>query len=193
MAGCFDKPTEVFERPFCIHRVSKNWEGRAERRDARVQPCAEHDCRPLKTVTDLRLATVPALCDTPPAHALETLHAPAFFSAFEFIPANRARGVHAADFTWNGHGLSVVGQMVGTINANTARRPVDAVKPGCFVAGLVEGQLCGEVVEDASGQLDRAKLVGNYRFRVTLDPETGIVSTRGVGTFEGVLLQWCKE
>ena len=107
MAGCFEKPTEVFERPFCIHRVSKNWEGRAERRDARVQPCAEHDCRPLKTVTDLRLATVPALCDTPPAHALETLHAPAFFSAFEFIPANRARGVHAADFTWNGPGLSV--------------------------------------------------------------------------------------
>ena len=193
MAGCFEKPTEVFERPFCIHRVSKNWEGWAERRDARVQPCAEHDCRPLKTVTDLRLATVPALCDTPPAHALETLHAPAFFSAFEFIPANRARGVHAADFTWNGPGLSVVGQMVGTINANTARLPVDAVKPGCFVAGLVEGHLCGEVVEDASGQLDRAKLVGNYRFRVTLDPETGIVSTRGVGTFEGVLLQWCKE
>ena len=68
MAGCFEKPTEVFERSFCIHRVSKNWEGRAERRDARVQ-----------------------------------------------------------------------------------------------------------VVEDASGQLDRAKLVGNYRFRVTLDPETGIV------------------
>lgn len=30
MSGCFDDPKEVFERPFCVHAVSKAWEGVAE-------------------------------------------------------------------------------------------------------------------------------------------------------------------
>ena len=35
--------------------------------------------------------------------------------------------------------------------------------------------------------------MGNYPFRVKIDAEKGIVSTDGVGTLEGVLLQWCAE
>ena len=193
MSGCFDDPKEVFERPFCVHAVSKALEGVAEPRDARLQPCDDHECKPLKTVTGLRLATPSYRCDSKFGKLLEKFEAPEFFAAFANLPASRARGVHAAKFDWNGPKLEIIGDMTGTINANTARRPVEKAPATiqCAVNGLIEGHLCGEVVRDETGGLKRARLVGNYRFRVRIDNEKGIVSTLGVGTFEGTLLQWC--
>ena len=87
MSGCFDDPKEVFERPFCVHAVSKALEGVAEPRDARLQPCDDHECKPLKTVTGLRLATPSYRCDSKFGKLLEKFEAPEFFAAFASLPA----------------------------------------------------------------------------------------------------------
>jgi hypothetical protein len=189
----FSDPKELMTRRFCLHAVSKHVEGKLKPGNSKPRVCAETGCKTLRQPVSLQVATPPFKCDSEFGKRLEKLVVKQLFVAFETDNATDGRGVHSGRFLWSGPGLVVEGTMTGTVNANTARKPVESNGlASCFVRGLIEGQLSGSVVEDAEGRLKGSTLVGQYRLRALLSPK-GLEALIGVGTFEGELLEWCTQ
>lgn len=186
-------PKEVATRPFCLHAVSKSVEGKLKPGNSKRMVCSDTDCVTLRQQVALLVKTPPYKCDSEFGKFLEKLEVPELFLAFQTANATDGRGIHSGQFRWSGPGLVVEGLMTGTVNSNTARKPVEPNGiAACFVPGLLEGQLSGTVVGDATGRLEGAELVGQFRLRAKLGPK-GLVALAGVGSFEGVLVQRCRE
>jgi hypothetical protein len=130
-----------------------------------------------------------APCDSPEGRVLNgTLDVARLITAFE--QDGDHRGLHAGDFVWTGVGTQVAGRMSGMTNVGTHRQPAFDKCQVCHARGVMEGRLCGEIVEAHDPKLKGCEVFGVYRIR--FDPSAKGGSGGVAGTFEGVIVCPCK-
>ena len=61
----------------------------------------------------------------------------------------------------------------------------------CGDRGIMEGKLCGEVVDAGDSRLKGCKVIAAYRIK--FDHSVGFISTAAVGTIEGVVVCFCNQ
>jgi hypothetical protein len=185
---CFDDPKAIFEKDFCVSPVSKDTKGDLKLGSSKEKKCSDPECRTLRTVHDLKVKITPTQCDSPPARHLNGSLTAKLITAFD--TDGNHRGFHSGDFTWTGvAGLTVKGRMSGVTNVGTHRDPIKACQK-CGDRGIMEGKLCGEVVQAGDTKLKGCQVIAAYRIK--FDPSVGAISTAVVGTIEGVLVCFCK-
>ncbi len=184
---CFDDPAAIFEKEFCVSAVSKNLKGELGLSDSKEHKCRTPECKTLRTVHGLRVEVVHTVCDSPAARPLDGILNVKLVTAFD--TDGNHRGFHAGDFTWTGSaGLKVTGRMSGVTNEGSHRLPIKDCQK-CSDRGIMEGRLCGQVVEGDSG-LKGCQVIAAYRIKFDSGASGG---TGGVvGTIEGVTVCSCK-
>src|SRR5262249_37579004 len=76
------------------------------------------------------------------------------------------RGVHAGDFEWFGKGLHVTGRISGVTNEGTHRSPAFDPCQKCGDRDVMEGRLCGQVVESKDPALKDCQVLAAYRIKI---------------------------
>jgi hypothetical protein len=188
-AQCLDDPGTILEKNSCLSALSKNLEGKFDLVNATAHTCRLPDCQTLKTVHKMVFVPHPnAPCDP---------HLPAPFDGritvarlvTAFIKSEKGRGFHAGDFDWAATGLRVQGRMSGVTNVGTHREPAFKDCQSCDQVGVMEGRLCGQVVESKDGSLAQCQIVAAYRIHFEPAP-VGIMKFVG-GTLEGIISCLC--
>ena len=185
---CFDDPAAILEKAFCVSAVSKDLKGELRHASSKEQKCQTPNCKTLRTTHELKVEVVATRCDAHAAAPLNGTLGVKLITAFD--TDGNHRGVHAGDFTWLGQGgLKITGRMSGVTNEGSHRLPIKDCQK-CSDLGIMEGRLCGQVVEPGHNPALRAcQVVAAYR--VKFDP--GLDGGQGavVGTLEGVLVCPC--
>lgn len=185
---CFDDPGAIFEKDFCVGALSKDIKGDLKLSDSKQRSCREPECKTLRTVHALKVKTANTQCDSAPAKPILGTLTAKLITAFE--SDGNHRGFHSGDFEWAGvAGLKVAGRMSGVTNVGSHRIPIKNCQR-CSDRGIMEGKLCGEVVEAGNSKLKGCQVIAAYRIK--FDPSVGFISTAVVGTIEGVLVCFCK-
>jgi hypothetical protein len=184
---CFDDPKAIFENEFCVGALSKDMKGELKLTSSKEHKCRAPVCRTLRTVHDLKVNVFGTACDSPATKPLDGILVVKLVTAFD--TDGNHRGVHAGDFTWTGGaGLKVTGRMSGVTNEGSHRLPIKDCQK-CGDRGIMEGRLCGQVVEGDSG-LKGCAVIAAYRIKF----DSGTTGGTGgvVGTIEGVTVCACK-
>lgn len=80
--------------------------------------------------------------------------------------------------------------MSGVTNLGTHRKPVfDDCQP-CGARGVMEGRLCGRVIESGPRELRGAQVIAAYRIRFR--PTRGGIEGALAGVIEGVAMTVCR-
>ena len=99
------------------------------------------------------------------------------------------QGFHSGEFVWTGQaGLTVKGRMSGITNTGTHRKPIKDCQT-CRDRGIMEGKLCGEVIEAGHPKLKGCQVIAAYRIK--FDPSEKGGEGGVVGTIEGVIVCFC--
>jgi hypothetical protein len=186
---CFDDPAAILEKAFCVSAVSKDLKGELRLAASKEQKCAEPKCKTLRTVHELKVEVVAASCDSTAARPLNGALGVKLSTAFD--TDGNHRGFHSGDFTWTGAGgLKITGRMSGVTNEGSHRVPIKACQK-CGDLGIIEGRLCGQVVEPGRNpKLKGCQVIAAYRIK--FDPSTTGGQGAVVGTLEGVLVCFCS-
>ena len=188
---CMDDPQTILKQKMCLNQMSKDLKGSLKFQKADQQSCDKPQCRTLKTIHTLIVETNSNKpCETnlsaPFKGKLEMkLLATAFEQQTQFH-----RGFHAGDFDWVGSGFLVRGRMSGMTNVGTHRKPAFDDCQKCNEQGVMEGRLCGRIVESGISELVGCEVFGSYRIR--FDPAKLQGSSPVVGTLEAVIICPCK-
>lgn len=186
---CFDDPKAIFEKEFCVSALSKDLKGDLKLGSTKEHKCSEPECKTLRTAHSLKVKVVATLCDSPTARPLNGTLTVKLITAFD--TDGNHRGFHSGDFSWTGAGgLKVTGHMSGVTNEGSHRLPIKACQK-CNDLGIMEGRLCGQVVEAADSKLKGCQVIAAYRVR--FDPSVKGGSGGVVGTIEGVIVCFCKS
>jgi len=186
---CFDDPAAILEKAFCISAVSKDLKGELALSSGKEQKCHEPACKTLRTVHALKVKVTDTVCDSPAAKPMNGSLTTKLITAFD--TDGNHRGVHSGDFAWTGvGGLKITGRMSGVTNVGSQRSPIQDCQK-CFDRGIIEGRLCGQVVEAGDTKLKGCQVIAAYRIR--FDPS--LVGGNGgvVGTIEGVTVCFCNS
>lgn len=190
-AQCLDDPGAIFEKNSCLNAISKDMDGKDGELDlikAKDLTCRQPECQTLKTVHKLIMVPHAGPCDskfaTPFAGTITVAKLVTAFIKFE-----KGRGFHAGDFDWAAPGLRVQGRMSGVTNVGTHRPPVFKECQRCDQVGVMEGRLCGQVVESKDGSLGQCQIVAAYRIKFAPLPE-GTMTFQGA-TLEGIISCLC--
>jgi len=184
---CFDDPKAILEKAFCVSALSKDLKGELKLAGSKKQKCPEPKCETLRTAHDLKVEVNGTPCDSPAAHPLDGTLVVKLSTAFD--TDGNHRGFHAGDFTWTGAGgLKITGRMSGVTNEGSHRPPIKACQK-CNDLGIMEGRLCGQVVEPGHTKLKGCQIVAAYRIK--FDPSVTGGQGGVVGTLEGVLICSC--
>lgn len=184
---CFDDPGAIFEKEFCVSALSKDLKGEMKLSSSKEHKCKDPECRTLRTIHSLKMNVSNAGCDSPAAKPLNGTLSVKLITAFD--TDGNHRGFHSGDFTWTGAaGLTVTGRMSGMTNEGSHRLPIKDCQK-CGDRGIMEGKLCGQVVEGDSG-LKGCQVIAAYRIKF----DSGSTGGTGgvVGTIEGVTVCFCK-
>jgi len=186
---CPDDPSYLLERDVCLNALSKDLEGGLELLDRKEHRCEKPECATLTTVHRLKVEVLPhPPCDSHLGSLLNgTLVVERLVTVFD--QDGMHRGFHAGDFQWFGQGAMAVGRISGVTNAGTHREPAFQACQRCESPGVMEGRLCGSIVDTQTGELKECQVIGDYRIR--FDPSQGGGSGGVRGTFEGVLVCPC--
>jgi hypothetical protein len=189
-AKCFDNPPDIFKRDVCVNAASKNLAGDLRLLDSRKHQCAVPSCQTLKTLHRLKFqARVNRPCDSRLGRRFSgTVVVERFVTAFD--QDGQHRGFHAGDFEWIGVGFKAVGRLSGMTNVGTHRLPVFADCQRCDARGVMEGRLCGHVVDTLDPALKACQIFGSYRIK--FDPSIAGGSGAITGIFEGVVICPCN-
>lgn len=186
---CFDDPKAILEKEFCVSALSKDLKGDLKLGNSKEHKCADPECRTLRTAHSLKVEVSPTNCDSPASRALNGVLGVKLSTAFD--TDGNHRGFHSGDFTWNGvAGLKITGRMSGVTNEGSHRIPIKDCQK-CGDRGIMEGKLCGEVVEAGNTKLKGCQVIAAYRIK--FDPGAGGGSGAVVGTIEGVIVCFCKS
>ena len=186
---CFDDPAGILDKAFCVSPVSKDLKGVRKRVSSKEQKCATPKCQTLRTVHALKVEVKATNCDSPVAAPLNGTLGSKISTAFD--TDGNHRGVHAGDFTWAGAGgLKITGRMSGVTNEGSHRRPIQDCQK-CSDIGIMEGRLCGQVVD--GGQTPKLKgCQVTAAYRIKFDPSKTGGDGAVIGTLEGVLMCFCS-
>jgi hypothetical protein len=186
---CFDDPGAIFEKAFCVSALSKDLKGELKLGASKERKCKEPECKTLRTTHGLKVNVSETACDSAAAKPLNGTLTVKLVTAFD-IDGNQ-RGFHAGDFTWVGAaGLKVTGRMSGVTNEGSHREPIKACQK-CSDRGIMEGRLCGQVVNGGRTKLKGCQVIAAYRLK--FDPSVKGGSGAVYGVIEGVIVCSCKE
>ncbi len=194
MAKCIaDDPPGIFQTRMCLNAVSKNLSEKLVRLSGSdPQKCESPSCKTIKTFHELglKISTNPE-CDSPLGALLDGTIAIGRLST-AFRQTATGRGFHAGEFVWTGAGSLVIeGQISGTTNVGTHRRPVFKACQKCGEQGVMEGRLCGRVTKTENPKLKDCQVVASYRISFKPSPTQGLQSPVQ-GVLEGVVICPCK-
>ena len=190
-AQCLDDPGTILEKNSCLNAISKNLEGRLKLSSAKDQTCRVPECQTLKTVHKLVMAPSPnEPCDSKFAAPFAGKITVARLVT-AFIKNEKGRGFHAGDFEWAAPGLKVQGRMSGVTNVGTHRAPVFRECQRCDDIGVMEGRLCGQVVESKDASLGQCQIVAAYR--IQFEPSDGGNLRFEGATLEGIISCLCHR
>jgi hypothetical protein len=188
-AQCLDDPGAILEKNSCLNAISKNIEGGLKLVNAKDHTCRLPECQTLKTVH--KLTMVPGTnepCDSKFAAPFAGKITVARLVT-AFIQNEKGRGFHAGDFDWVAPGLRVQGRMSGVTNVGTHRAPVFKECQNCDDIGVMEGRLCGQVVESKDRSLGQCQIVAAYRIK--FKPSDGGNMKFEGATLEGIISCLC--
>jgi len=187
---CPDDPPTLLKQPLCLSALSKDLKGSLDLHVSDPHTCKEPGCTTLKTGHGLKLeAHAHAPCDSHLGQVLNgTIEVGRHITAFE--QDGNHRGLHAGDFVWTGTGAKAAGRISGMTNVGTHREPPFKPCQTCDSRGVLEGRLCGEILEAKDPALVGVQILGVYLIR--FDPSTKGGSGAVSGTFEGTLVRPCK-
>lgn len=186
---CFDDPAAILEKAFCVSALSKDVKGELKLSSSKEQKCQDPRCRTLRTVHGLKVEVGPTACDSPTSRPLNGVLTVKLITAFD--TDGNHRGFHSGDFSWTGAGgLKVTGRMSGVTNEGSHRVPIKACQK-CNDIGIMEGRLCGQVVEAGDSKLKGCQVIAAYRIK--FDPSDTGGSGGVVGTIEGVIVCFCRS
>ena len=186
---CFDDPESIREKRFCLNAVSKNLKGELDLVDADEQKCEKPSCKTLKTVHVVSARVESGPCDSKPSTLFDgKLVVRRLVTAHD--RDGMLRGFHAGDFEWTGATVQIIGRMSGMTNVGTHRSPAFKDCQACNETGVMEGRLCGQVVETKDEELKGCQVTAAYR--LSFDPSDRGGSGRFSGTLEGVTICFCE-
>jgi hypothetical protein len=185
---CFDDPKAIFTKEFCVSAASKDLKGDLKLGSRKEHKCSQPACKTLRTAHALKVKVVSTRCDSPAARPLNGVLSVKLVTAFDTDGLHR--GFHAGDFTLVGAGgLKVTGRMSGVTNEGSHRLPIRDCQE-CGDLGIMEGRLCGRVVNPGNSRLRGCQVIAAYRISFDQSFEGG--SGAVVGTLEGVVICACK-
>lgn len=185
-------PDDIFilQNKFCIGEVSKNLKGKLNPTSKRIQKCESPACETLVTTHELTLKlTAHRPCDSATSRPLSGILKVARL-ATAFKKNGKGRGLHAAQFVWQGSGVLIKGTLSGITNAGTHRAPAFKECQVCGEVGVLEGTLCGTVVKTDDPKLKKCRVTAAYRIR--FDPSESGGEGAVLGTLEGVVVCPCN-
>lgn len=186
---CFDDPESIREKRFCLNAVSKNVKGELELVDATDQKCEKPACGTLKTVHVFSATVDPAPCDSKLSAAFDgKLVVRQLVTAFD--QDGMQRGFHAGDFEWSGASVRIAGRMSGMTNVGTHREPAFKPCQRCDTTGVMEGRLCGQVIDAKDEERRDCQIMAAYR--LNFDPSTKGGGGAIQGVIEGVSICLCR-
>jgi len=186
---CFDDPAGILEKAFCVSALSKDLNGKLALSSSKEQKCQDPPCKTLRTVHTLKVNVANTNCDSATAKPLNGTLGVKLITAFDTDGAHR--GFHSGDFTWTGvGGLKITGRMSGVTNEGSHRLPIKDCQK-CSDRGIMEGRLCGQVVEAGDTKLKGCQVIAAYRIK--FDPSVQGGSGAVVGVIEGVIVCFCKS
>ncbi len=184
-----ENPAALWEAKFCLDSVSKDGEGKLAIKDKQEQKC-EDGCVTLRVRHVLEAKLTAHDCDSERSKKfLNGTFMVRLTSAFLTNGGNR--GLHAGEFSWMGAGVVIRGTLSGVTNLGTHRAP--AFQPACQKCGdrgVMEGQLCGQVVEAKDPSMMGCEVKAAYRIRFQPTKAGGQGGVRLV--IEGMLVCPCK-
>ena len=184
---CFDDPVAILEKAFCVTQTSKDLKGDLKLGSSKGRKCTEPECKTLRTAHSLKVTVTKTICDTSTGQLLDGNLGARLSTAFDTDGAHR--GFHSGDFVWSGAGgLKISGRMSGITNTGTHRKPIKDCQK-CSDRGIMEGKLCGEVVEAGHTKLKGCQVIAAYRIK--FDPSEKGGDGAVVGTIEGVIVCFC--
>jgi hypothetical protein len=189
-ADCSDDPEQILRTKVCLTALSKDLEGELRPGEPEKQECREPSCNTLKNVQFLHLAVrFHRPCDSQLARSFDgEIIVERLVTAFG--QDGEHRGFHAGDFRWSGAEIRAVGRMSGMTNEGNHRGPAfDDCQP-CNALGVMEGRICGQVVDTHNEALTECRIFGSYRIK--FDSSTAGGSGVVVGTLEGVIICPCN-
>lgn len=189
---CPDDPPTMLRQTVCLAALSKDLQGRLRLRSSKRQACRVPECVTLKVVHQLLLKPTPHRpCDSPAAKAFDgPIEVARLVTVFD--QDGNHRGFHAGDFTWSGSGgLKVAGRLSGVTNVGTHRAPAFRTCQRCSELGVMEGRLCGQVVQTRDPALKGCQVIAAYRLRFDPSRQGGSGAVRG--TLEGVIVCPCRR
>jgi hypothetical protein len=186
---CLDDPKAILEKAFCVTHVSKDVKGDLGLTSMKDQKCKDPVCQTRRVAHTLKVDVVRTRCDSGQSKFLDGSLTAKLSTAFDTDGMHR--GFHSGDFTWSGvGGLKITGRMSGITNTGTHRRPIKDCQK-CNDTGILEGRLCGEVVQPGDSKLKGCQVMAAYRIK--FDPTEKGGSGAVVGTIDGVIVCFCKS
>lgn len=178
---CPDDPSSILKQDMCVNSLSKDTRGKLTLSDSKEHKCSDPGCITLKTIHSLKIkAKAHKPCDSSISRYLNgDIVVERLVTAFD--QDGNHRGFHAGDFLWSGVGIKAAGRISGITNAGTHREPVFKACQSCDDRGVMEGRLCGQIIESQDPKLKDCQIVAVYRIK--FDPS----KTGGQGVVEGVI------
>lgn len=173
-----------------MNPLSKNLKGSLKAVERKEDSCATPSCKTLKAIHQLKVeARANSSCDSQAAQRFKgTIVVERLVTAFD--QDGMHRGIHAGDFEWLGSDIKVTGRISGLTNQGTHRQPAFEDCQPCDARGVMEGRLCGQVVESRDPALAGCNVVAAYR--ISFDPSSSGGSGAIIGVLEGVVVCKCR-
>jgi hypothetical protein len=188
---CTADPRRLLPAELCLGELSKDLGGDLVLRTSEPRPCAEIDCRTLTTQHALDVTLKTHQCDSEIGKLFDgKLSSPDLTTVFA-RGGSRNRGMHAGNFEWVSAAGVFRGRLSGMTNEGTHRETPFRDCQRCDEPGVLEGRLCGRVIEPADPRLAGAQVFGAYRLRL-LEPGAEGVQGPITGTLEGVVVRPCR-
>lgn len=173
----------------CLYELSKDLKGRIILGRTNEEKCEKLDCVSFKTChkLEVELSSHPP-CDSKKGKVLDGSLIATIVHGL--INNGEGRGAHHGKFQLSSiSGTIVRGQLWGTTNAGTHRKPISDCEP-CDLKGHMEGRLAGEIQEGENLLID-CRVFGSYMIK--FDHSTGFINTSVTGTLEGVIICECEK
>ena len=187
--ACDGRPAELARAVLCLDELSKDVKGNLMIVEAEVHECRQLDCKTLTVEHVLEGEVSSHLCDSGLGKQFDGRITSRDLTSVFVDGSGMRRGMHTGTFAWQTAAGIVQGRMSGMTNEGTHREPAFEGCQKCGDLGVMEGRLCGRLVDAADPGLARAQVTAAYRFAFGADDKGG--EGRLQGTIEGLVVRNC--
>jgi hypothetical protein len=187
--ACDGRPAQLARAVLCLDELSKNVEGELVIIESQPHECRELDCKTLTVEHLLLVEAKTHACDSGLGKRFDGRVTSRDLTTVFVNGSGTRRGMHTGTFIWHTAAGTVQGRMSGMTNEGTHREPVFRRCQRCDDRGVMEGRLCGRLVEAADPALVGAQVTAAYRFAF----DAGEAGGQGAlqGTIEGLVVRNC--